>query len=168
MRRLIAALLLAGCTSAEGPTGAPPPASGFDADPGADGPAVFVRGRGDASNVYLDVVARGAPDVHGAALRLTFDPGALAFVAGEAAPVWTRKSMALAREGTPGQLAIAWFAKGERGFAADDETVLGTLTFSVRGTVGSAVEFKAERSAIVDRHGRPVRVAFRGGRVTVP
>jgi hypothetical protein len=165
VRTVLFALVLAGCTAADAPHDAPASVATFVGDPAPAGPAVFVRGHGDASNLYVDVLARGAPDVHGAALRVTFDPDALAFVGSEAAPVWTKKSMALAKEGTPGQLAIAWFAKGERGVAAGDETLLGTLTFAVHGSKGSAIAFKPERSALVDRKGTPVELAFRGGRV---
>lgn len=166
MKRALAAVLLVACTSGQSASGDRDGASPFTADPAPDGPAVYVRGRGDASNVVLDVVARGAPDVHGTALRVTFDPDALTFVEAAAAPVWTRRSMALAKEGSPGQLAIAWFAKGERGFAANDETVLGTLTFATKSKKESAIAFRAERSAIVDRQGRPLDVVFRGGRVS--
>jgi hypothetical protein len=163
----VAALALAalGCAAGDAPRAPEPSVVAFVADPPPDGAAVFLRGRGEATSVSVDVVARGAPDLHGAAMRVTFDPEALAFVSAEASPAWSRKSMSVTKEGSPGQLAIAWFEKGERAIDASGETVLGTLTFEVRGASGSPLAFKTERSALVDREGRWLDVAFRGGRV---
>lgn len=167
MKRIALALLvvLAGCTSSGSGGGAPEPTGVFTADEVPAGPAVFVRGRAEGTTLQVDVVARGAPDLHGAALRLAFDPDALAFTSAEASSAWSRKSMAVAKEGTPGQLAIAWFEKGARGIKADAETVLGTLTFDVKTKSPSAITFRTERSSIVDHDGKRIDTTFRGGRV---
>jgi len=160
---LALALALAACTSAPSTNDAAGPSATLIAEAPPDGPAVFVRGRGEGRTMQVDVVARGAPTLHGAALRVTFDPDALAFSGAEPSSAWTRRSMSLAKEGTPGQLAIAWFEKGGRGIPADAETVLGTLSFDVKAKKESAIAFRTERSSLVTPDGKPIPVTFRGG-----
>lgn len=139
----------------------------FTPDPDVEGAAVFLRGRSDgAQQLYVDVVARGTPDVNGAALRVLFDPSALAFVEASPGAFWSRVVVSLAKEGTPGQLAVTWAEKGAIGFSATSETVLGTLTFQRKTTKASTIAFKADRCSIVDRKGMAAAVAFRGGSVS--
>jgi hypothetical protein len=76
--------------------------------------------------------------------------------------------MSVTKEGAPGQLAIAWFEKGERAITAADETVLGTLVFEARPGKTSEVAFRPERSTVVDRHGKAIDVRWRGGTVRAP
>lgn len=141
----------------------------FVAEPPGEGALVFMRARADGAErdtLVVDVVARGAPEVNGAALRVLFDPAALRFV--EAAPgaAWPRVVTSVAKEGTPGQLAIAWGVRGAISIDARDETLLGTLKFVRKTKTESSIRFKTERSSLVDRRGLPVEVAFRGGTVT--
>lgn len=170
MRRLVlaAALALAAC---EGGNGTPPAIENpaFVAEAPGEGALVFMRGRAEGAErdtLVVDVVARGAPEVNGAALRVLFDPAALRFVEAAPGPAWPRVVTAVAKEGTPGQLAIAWGVRGAVSIDAKSETLLGTLRFVRTTKAESTVRFKTERSSLVDRRGLPVDVAFRGGTVT--
>ena len=142
---------------------------GFAADPPADGATVFLRGRtadaSTANRVVVDVVARGAADLHGAAFRVTWDPDALAFVEAASGPPWSKQVLAIAKEGSPGQLAVAWTEKGETGIDASGETVIGTLTFDIRGRKGTTLGFKTERSQLVDKRGARVDAKWSGGTI---
>ena len=166
MKRFVPLLfLLAACNGATtAPSNTPPEA--FVSDDRGDGTAVFLRGRADGQNLLVDVVARGAQDVHGAALRIKFDPAVLSFVRAEAGGVWSNRALNVSKEGTPGQLAIAWTEKGEVGVDAKSETILGTIAFTLKTKESTVVSFKTERCALLDRHGAPVAVAWRGG--TIP
>lgn len=162
---LAAMIALAGC---DGGKGAAPTVNlpSFVAEPPGEGALVFMRAHADGDALTVDVVARGAPEVNGAALRVLFDPAALRFVEAAPSAVWPRVVTAVAKEGTPGQLAIAWGIRGAVSIDAKDETLLGTLKFVRTSKVESAVRFKTERSSLVDRRGLPVEMAFRGGTVT--
>ena len=157
-----------GCASDEPPppTGAPGPVA-FAAEGAADGATVFLREQGplQPNRLVVDVVARGAPDVHGVAFRVTWDPEALGFVEARGGAPWSPAVLSLAKEGSPGQLAVAWTEQGAKGIDASAETVLGTLTFDARGAKGTALDFKVERSQLVDKKGTRVGVTWRGGRV---
>lgn len=160
------AATLTGC-SGGGDDIAPPGPVSFVAEPPADGAVVFLRSLPPApasgDRVVLEVVARGVPDLHGTALRLTYDTVALGFVSAETGGGWSKQAVASAKEGAPGQLAVIWSEKGQAGIAATGETVLGKLTFDVRGRKGTPVAFKVERSLLVDRRGDAVAVTWRGG-----
>lgn len=146
---------------------APIPADTFVSDDHGDGAAVFLRGRADGDKLLVDVVARGASDVHGAAIRLKFDPAVLSFASAEAGGVWSNRALNVSREGTPGQLAIAWTEKGEVGIDAKSESILGTIAFDVKSRkTATVLSFKIDRCALLDRHGVPAQVAWRGG--TIP
>ena len=162
---LAAAVALVACSKAADPAPPPPPAPAFVSDDHGDGAAVFLRGRADGDKVLVDVVARGAADVHGAALRVRFDPKVLAFASAQSSGVWSKDALGVSKEGTPGQLAIAWTEKGEIGIEATAESTLGTLTFTRLTRDAAALTFKTERCALVDRHGAPVAVQWRGGTV---
>jgi hypothetical protein len=156
-----------GCTSGDSGSSGPGPVA-FAAEAPSDGASVFLREQTDPlklNRFTVDVVVRGAADVHGAAFRVTWDPEALAFVEAASGAAWSKSSLALAKEGTPGQLAVAWTEKGETGIDASNETVIGTLTFEARGPKGSALAFKTERSQLVDKKGARVAVAWRGGSI---
>lgn len=155
----------AGCSTESRVDEAPGPVA-FAPEAEASGALVYLRGRPSGDRLVVEVVARGASDIHGAAFRLRWDPEALAFVEATAGHAWSKQAVALAKEGTPGQLAIVWSEKGEgQGITSSGETVLGTLAFDVRGRKGSALSFGAERSALVDSKGSRVAVAWRGGSV---
>jgi hypothetical protein len=144
---------------------------GFAADaPPAEGAAVFLRAHPSdptAPNlVVVDVVARGAADLHGAAFRVTWDTEALAFIDAKSGSPWSKQVLAVAKEGSPGQLAVAWTERGEKGIDASAETVIGTLTFDIHGRKGTSVAFKTERSQLVDKKGAPVAVKWVGGNIT--
>lgn len=115
----------------------------------------------------VDVVARGAPNMHGIAFRLGWDPEALAFVEARAGSAWSKNAVLIAKEGTPGQLAVAWSEKGEGvGIDAKTDLVIGALVFEVKGRKAATLSFRTERSALVDPKGTPMRVTWRGG--TIP
>jgi hypothetical protein len=155
-----------GCSSSEANDGNGP--VGFAAEAPATGATVFLRGRESgpvATRIVVDVVARGAADLHGAAFRVTWDPTALAFVEASSGPTWSKQVLAMAKEGAPGQLAVAWTEKGEAGIDATAETVIGTLTFESRGNKATPLAFKTERAQIVDKRGVRVEVAWRGGNI---
>jgi hypothetical protein len=116
--------------------------------------------------IVVDVVARGAPDLHGAAFRVTWDPQTMVFADAQSAPVWSKQLVALATEGSPGQLAVVWTEKGEKSLDATAETVLGTLTFDVRGRKSTALAFVEERAQVVDKRGVAVPMTWRGGTVS--
>lgn len=167
---LVSALVLcasAGCSS-KGGGDAPPGPAVFAPEPGSDGAVVFLSPRPSIGDrVVLDVVARGAAQVHGAAFRLTWDPESLVFVSAESGAAWSKQAIAIAKEGSPGQLAVAWTEKGETGSVdAAKDTILGSLTFDVRGRKGTSLDFKVERSTLVDRKGAHLPVTWRGGAVT--
>ena len=171
MRRslfVFVALFVAACSTPDAPPSSQRSPVDFAPEPSGDGPAVFVRGRPDTlgDRVLVDVVARGALDVHGAAFRLRFDPAMLAY--SEIAPgvQWHSGAMAVAKEGTPGQLAVVFAEKGGIGIVAKDETILGTLTFDVKKHGPTALSFRADRSGVVDRDGNPVAVTWHGGTLT--
>jgi hypothetical protein len=138
-------------------------------DDGAQGATVILRSRSllltPAGQVVVDVVARGAADLHGAAFRVTWDPAALSFVEAQSGPAWSKEAIALAKEGTPGQLAVVWTEKGETSHDATGETVLGTLTFALVSRKSTALAFMNERAKLVDKSGAPVDVTWRGGTV---
>jgi hypothetical protein len=143
---------------------------GFAADTPSDGATVFLRGReadvAAPNLVMVDVVARGAADLHGAAFRVTWDPEALAFIDAKSGSPWSKQVLAMAKEGSPGQLAVAWTERGEIGIDASGETVIGTLTFDIHGRKGTTLGFKTERSQLVDRKGTLVAVKWIGGSIT--
>ena len=161
---LFACALLA-CGKADGSGAETAPPAAFVSDDHGDGAAVFLRGRPEGDKLLVDVVARGAPDLHGAALRVKFDPSALKFVSAQASGVWSVSALSASKEGTPGQLAIAWIEKGEVGIGATMESTLGTITFERRTSSATSLEFKTERSGLVDHLGAPVAVAWHGGTV---
>ena len=161
--------LLAACTSSSTRSTREGPLTFVAGESPSDGPVVFLRESSPGlvpNRLAVDVVARGAGELHGAALRVTWDPQALAFVRADSGEKWSKSALALAKEGTPGQLALAWTEKGEIGIDASGEVVLGSLVFESRSHQGTPIAFKVERSTVVDKKGARVDVAWRGGSVT--
>lgn len=166
----LAALFTPGCTTghtrSSGGGGAmdfapdAPPVEGASVSLTSGSPSPFFPDR-----VVVDVVARGAGDLHGAAFRVTWDPEALFFVDAKSGAPWSKQVLALAKEGSPGQLAVAWTEKGEKGIDATNETVIGTLVFQVRGRKGTGLAFKTERSQLVDRKGAVVVAKWVSGSI---
>ncbi len=172
--RLFAAPLLAlvlvgaaGCSTSDTQNG-PGPMT-FVASTPPDGTSVFLRSQPPSvllpNRITVDVVARGAADLHGAAFRLTYDPGALGFIEATSGGRWSKQALAMAREGAPGELAVVWAEKGELGFDASGETVLGSIVFEVHGRATTAVRFKNERSQLVDKKGVRVDATWAGGQI---
>ena len=163
-------LLLGAAACADDPRPAPPPpASTFVADLPEPGASVFLRslpGANTAERIVVEVVARGAPELHGAAFRLTWDAAALELVTAEVGEAFSKQALALAKEAAPGQLAVVWAEKGEKALDASGETILGTLTFARRGRSGSVLAFRKDRSQVVDKKGAPVVTSWRGGSVS--
>jgi hypothetical protein len=173
MRSILAGLLLvtvAGCSEAP-PSAAVHPLE-LQSQPAPDGATGNLRGRQEVfvhDRVVFDVVARGAPDLHGAAFRLSWDPEALALVSAHHGPTWSKQSIALTKEALPGQLLVAWTEKGEVAIDATRETVLGTLTFDLRNHQPASVSFKTERSQLVSKKGTKLdNVAWRDATIAVP
>jgi hypothetical protein len=140
------------------------PAAGADSDAVPATATVFLRGRVDGERATVDVVARGAPrEVHGAAFRLHWAPDKLAFVDAGAGAAWSRSAIHLAREGLPGELVIIWSEKGgTAGVRASDETILGTIGFTVKTGGPANIGFRPERSTLRDAAGSPIPVEWRG------
>ena len=161
--------LATGCTSSEARDGSANGPVALASEAPSDGATVFLRGRVADANapnrIVVDVIARGAPDVHGAAFRVTWDTEALAFVDAQSGAPWSKQVLSIAKEGSPGQLAVAWTEKGEIGIDATAETVIGSLFFEARGSKGTPLAFKTERSQIVDKKGARVDIAWRGGTI---
>ena len=161
----LAALALSGCSDPPRAVAQPEPAA-FEPEAQGEGPVVFLRGRAEGQHVVLEVVARDAADVHGIAFRVGYDPGEMTFVDATSGGAWTSQSVALAREGAPGQVAVVWSEKGSAlGVDAREETTLGTLRFDLRGRKGTAVTFRTDRSQILDSKGAPLAVSWYGGAV---
>ena len=170
MKPLLLALVLlgaAGCSSNETRSGSGPLT--FVSAEATVGTSVFLRSQPPSvilpKRVTVDVVARGAADLHGAAFRLSWDPAALGFVEAKSGTLWSKQAIAMAKEGSPGELAVVWAEKGETGIDANGETVLGTLVFEVHGRAGSAIAFKTERSQLVDKKGVRVETSWSGGQI---
>jgi hypothetical protein len=163
------ALLLgaAGCSTSDTQNGPAPMTFVAAAQP--ESPSVFLRSQPPSvllpNRITVDVVARGAADVHGAAFRLTYDSSALGFIAATSGAPWSKQALAMAKEGAPGELAVVWAEKGELGFDANGETVLGSIVFEVHGRTGTAVRFKNERSQLVDKKGLRVEATWAGGAI---
>lgn len=159
---------LAGCDSSEPKSHMPPVpvgSSGGDEEKPAKA-AVYLKGRVEGERVVVDVVARGAADIHGAAFRLHWDASKISFVEARGSDAWSRQALLLAKEGLPGELAIAWTEKGT-GAAVDarEDTRLGSISFIAKAHDGAALAFRTDRSMLVDTKGTPISVEWRGGHV---
>jgi hypothetical protein len=158
----------AGCTAGDASSKGSGPMTFVPAAP-PEGTSVFLRSLPPnvlvPNQLAFDVVARGAADLHGAAFRVTWDSAALGFLEAKSGAPWSKKAVALAKEGSPGELAVVWAERGEAGIDASGETVLGTLVFEVRGRTGTALAFKSERSQLVDKTGMRVAATFAGGQL---
>lgn len=155
-----------GCNESS-PTEAPPGPLTFTAESASsEGGQVYLEGRTEGDRVIVDIVAKGMKDVHGTALRMKWDAEALSLVEAKASDAWSKQAVLLSKEATPGTLAIAWTEKGEGvGHDATEPLVLGTLVFDAKGRKGSAVSFRAERSAIMDHEGKTHVIAWHAGNV---
>ncbi len=164
----LALLGAAGCAASDTKNGPAPMALVATAPP--EGPSVFLRSQPPSvlfpDRITVDVVARGAVDLHGAAFRLTFDTTALAFISASSGPTWSKQALAMAKEGAPGELAVVWAEKGELGFDANGETVLGSIVWEAHGRAGTSIRFKNERSQLVDKKGVRVEATWSGGQIT--
>ena len=163
---VVAVATSVGCSSSSSGENPPGPLT-FTADPGSNaGAEVYLEGRTEGDRLIVDVLAKGVKDVHGTALRVKWDPEALALVEATPSRSWSKQAVLLSKEALPGTLAIAWAEKGDgTGHDATEPLVLGTLTFDSKGRKGTAVSFRAERSAIVDHEGKTQTVAWRAGNV---
>jgi hypothetical protein len=157
---------LTGCPSAPSGDGASPASAAFAPEAPERKAAVFMRGRVRGEQVIVQIVARGAKDVHGLAFRLTYDPGQLSFVEAAVTSAWSNQALTLAKEGLPGELAVVWSEKGAaHGVEADEDTVLGTLRFDMHGLRATPIAFRSERSSVRDSAGKELAVRFYGGEV---
>lgn len=165
----IALAFVPGCTSSDARPRSAPMTFAPEAPAVSEGASVSLSSGGTdpilGNRVLVDVVARGAPDVHGAAFRVTWDPEALAFLEAKSGAPWSKQLLSLAKEGSPGQLAVTWTEKGEMGIDATGETVIGTLVFEVRGRKRTSIGFRPERSLLVDKKGAAVKAKWLGGSI---
>lgn len=161
---LALAMVLAACSSAPTQSAEPGPIA-FEADrTPSEGATVFVNGSATFSGqLAVAVMARGAKELHGAAFRITYDPDALSYLDATPGPAWSKTSLAIVKEAVPGQLLVTWSEKGEAAIDATSDTVLGHLTFAVKGRSASAIAFKIERSQLVDKRGAKLGATWRGG-----
>lgn len=158
------ALVLAGCGSVATQSAEPGPIAFQSDNAPSAGATVFLRGMPTLGDrIVFEVVARGAKEVHGVAFRVTYDADTLTFAGSEPGASWSKNVLALSKEGSPGQLAVTWTEKGEIGIDASPDTVLGTVTFEVKGRKATPVSFKVERSQIVDKKGAKLPATWRGG-----
>jgi Cohesin domain len=147
----------------------PAPAGTSTTDASRPGPIVFLRERtGGEAHVTVDVVVQGAERaIHGAAFRLHWDPEKLALAEAHASDAWSRSSVQLAKEGVPGELVVVWTEKGSAAAVkTSDETILGSIDFTVKSHEGAAVEFRPARSTVQDAEGVPLTVEWRNGRIS--
>ena len=160
--------LVSGCTSDRTIQEPSPIPVALSPEADSDGASVFMRGRTEPlapNRLIVDVVARGAHELHGAAFRVTWNPEALAFVDAKPGDVWSKHGLAKAKEASPGQLAVIWSEMGEQGIDATGETIVGTLTFDSRGHTATPLAFNVERSRLVDKKGVVVAAKWHGGNV---
>jgi len=161
-------LCAAGCTSSDTQTYGGGPMKFVSASP-PEGPSVLLRSQPPSvllpNRITVDVVARGAADLNGAAFRLSWDPAALGFIEATNGASWSKQALAMAKEGSPGELAVVWAERGETGIDANAETVLGTIVFEVHGHKGTTLGFKSERSQLVDKKGVRVEATWAGGQI---
>lgn len=132
---------------------------------------VFLRQRTmreGMNDLLVDVVVHGVPNLHGVALRLTWDPSLLHYVSSKNSLEWSKSALSLAQEAGSGQLLVAWAEKGETGLSAQGDLVLGSLRFEARAGTKAALAFKSERCQVVDKKGVAIRVAWRGSDVVLP
>jgi hypothetical protein len=165
----ICVLGLGACTTEKVKEAPAPDAIALAPEPDTDGPSVSLRGKSEPlapNRLVVDVVARGARDLHGAAFRLTWDPSALDFAFASSGEAWSKEALAIAKEGSPGQLAVVWSEKGERSIDATNETVIGRLVFDAKSRAGANLAFTMERSQLVDKKGVRVDAKWHGG--TIP
>ena len=159
-------LSAAACTAGDTPNHGTGPIT-FVSTAAKEGTGVFLRSQPTSvlfpNRVTVDVVARGATNLHGAAFRLSFNPNELAFIEASSGAPWSKQVLAMAKEGSPGEVAVVWAERGELGFDASGETVLGALVFEVRGRQGTEVRFRSERSQLVDKKGVRIDAAWAGG-----
>jgi hypothetical protein len=164
----LALLCAAGCTSGDTQPNGARPMTFVAAEP-SEGPSVLLRSQPTSvlfpDRITVDVVARGAADLHGAAFRLSWDSSALGFIEAKSGAPWSKQALAMAKEGSPGELAVVWAEKGESGIDASGETVLGTIVFEVHGRRGTTLGFKSERSQLVDKKGVRVEATWAGGAI---
>lgn len=158
---------LLGCESQEVQAPPPPVPVGFTPDEGGGaGAEVYLKGRVAADRVVVDVIAKGATDVHGVAFRLHWDSAKLGFIEARGSDAWSQKAVLVAKEGIPGELVVAWTEKGTgKPLDARDDTILGSIDFAVKTRDGAALSFRADRSMLIDTKGTNLASTWRGGQV---
>jgi hypothetical protein len=160
----------AGCDSQEVQAPPPPVPVGFTPDEsvnaGGGGAEVYLKGRVAGDRVVVDVIAKGAADVHGAAFRLHWDSAKLAFVEARGSDAWSQKAVLVAKEGIPGELVVAWTEKGTgKPLDARDDTILGSIDFTVKTHDGASLAFRTDRSMLIDTKGTNLVTSWRAGKV---
>jgi hypothetical protein len=165
---VLASLAALGCESQEEKAPPPPVPVGFtpDSDPGGGSAEVYLKGRVAGDRVVVDVIAKGAADVHGAAFRLHWDSSKLAFVEARGSDAWSQQAVLVAKEGIPGELVVAWTEKGTgKPLDARDDTILGSIDFAVKTHDGASLSFRTDRSMLIDTKGTNLVSTWRGGKV---
>jgi hypothetical protein len=158
--------LVLGCGSSAPKNDAPDAPAASVNDTTTNRAAVYAKSRLEGDRLIVDVIARGAADIHGAAFRMHWDTAKLSFLEAAESDAWSRQALHLAKEGAPGELVVAWTEKGS-GAAIDgrEDTRLGTITFTSKnsGTPESPPQamFRSDRSMLLDSRGARIDVAWR-------
>lgn len=170
MKRILSlclGLALVACGSDDGAGGAKPAGGlSFQAEATPAGTSVTLRQKAlTKDELVLELVGHSLAELYGVAFRLSYDPTALGFQKLEASPAWGgAPPIALGAAKTPGLLVGTVTAKGKSAGVSGSEVVLGTLTFAITAPKPGAVDFVAERSALVATDGKRVAgVGWAGG-----
>lgn len=165
---LLAAVMALACGSDGGDAGGSKPKGGLVFEPEATpaGMAVTLRQKElGKDRLVLELVGHSLADLYGVAFRLSYDPATLAFEKLEASPAWPGSPpIALGSAKTPGLLVGTVTEKGKAAGVSGGEVVLGTLTFALTQQKPGAIDFVADRSALVATSGKRVSsVGWAGG-----
>ncbi len=165
---------LGGCGSSTSKNDVPETPAPAASDAPANVPTiVYAKSRLEGDRLIVDVIARGAADIHGAAFRVHWDTAKLSFVDAVGSDAWSRQALRLAKEGVPGELVVTWTEKGQTtetraAIDAREDTRLGTLTFATKSALETSsdqamalVMFRNERSVLLDSRGNRIAVAWR-------
>lgn len=152
-------LLVVACSSDDGGGSTKPkpkttPTLSFEAAPVPGGASLSLRAKSlSADQLVLEIVGKGLTDVYGVAFRMKYDPAVLEPVSIAASTAWQGQTSALVNAKTPGLLVAVLTEQGKtKGIGASD-TVLGTLTLSLKQAKPTTLSFVVERARVVDSKG---------------
>jgi hypothetical protein len=143
------------------------PGLSWQAQPPADGPAVYFSvGEYAPGRLLATVSARGMEHVVGFALRLRIDPLKWRFVEFRPASAWALRPRA-ASAARDDLVLVGIGVPVDTGGETFSEKPVGTLVFEVLDASDAELSFIPEKSAVLDVSGAPVPdVTFSGGGLT--